>query len=345
MTPGIAFEVGTPSLTLSVGYAPRITVPFNVGDFQLAVLNRATFQAEWRPDPLWTVTALGIFVVGDYSQLVPASTPGGAGPLPPVLNPVRSFETYPYVGIDTVLRVETALSHRSHLRLGGGYFDVGGTGTAGQIAQPRTWGPQAEAGFDWDASRAATLSTAVVARNWMMVGDFSIFLASFSESWKQAWSQEFSTRVLAGAGLSNRDIESVTALSHVAPVAGLQIDYHPESREGFRLTLDATLAPTWTRTCEIPYQRFVASLTLGWRPSEAWQLGLLLSGVLAPYSVRAPESYGTAGLSANYAPLPFLILTLGGFTQVQFQGSDATTGAFRQWTGYFSVALVDRLAL
>ncbi len=222
---------------------------------------------------------------------------------------------------------------------------MGGTGTAGQLAQPRTWGPQAEAAFAWDASRNATLTTTLAAQDWIMDGGFSIPLASLTESWKQAWTQEISTRVAAGAGLSNRDIESQTALSHLAPMAALQLDYHPESKEGLRLTLDAALAPYVDTYLRIPYQRFVASLTLGWRPSDAWQLGLLLSGVLAPYTVRAPESYGSAGVSANFAPLPFLVLTLGGFTQVQFQGPPGTTGAFRQWTGYFSLALVDRLVL
>ncbi len=170
VTPGVALELRSSRFNLSVGYAPRLTVPFNTGEFQLAVLNRATFQAVWQADPNWKLTALGLFVVGDYSQLLPASTPGGAGPPPPVLNPVRSFQTYPYVGIDTMLRVDGTLSPRTRLRLGGGYFDVGGVGAVGLANQPRTWGPQADAEFAWDASRTATLSTVVKAQDWMMPG-------------------------------------------------------------------------------------------------------------------------------------------------------------------------------
>ena len=117
------------------------------------------------PDPLWTATALGIFVRGRLLQLVPASTPGGAGPPPPVLNPVRSFQTYPYVGIDTFAARRRRLCRVGpRLRLAGGYFDVGGTGTVGEANQPRTWGPQAEGAFAWDASRKATLTTTLAGR-------------------------------------------------------------------------------------------------------------------------------------------------------------------------------------
>jgi hypothetical protein len=345
VTPGLALEVGSSNFSLSVGYAPRFTVPFNVGDFQLAVLNRATLRAVWSADKLWTVTALGIFVVGDYSQLNPASTPGGPGPPPPVLNPVRSFQTYPYVGIDTLLRVEGVISHRSSLRFAGGYFDVGGTGAVGEAAQPRTWGPQAEAAFAWDASHAATLTTTAAAQDWMMVGDFSIILASLSESWKQSWTDEFDTTVSAGLGVSNRDIESRTAAGHIAPLATLRLEYHSDSHDTLRFGLDAALSPYVDTYLRIPYQRFTAGLTIAWRPSDAWQLGASLAAALAPYSVRAPESYGTAGLSASFAPVQFLVFTIGGFTQAQFQGPETSTGAFRQWSVYVSLALLDKLAL
>ena len=68
-------------------------------------------------------------------------------------------------------------------------------------------------------------------------------------------------------------------------------------------------------------------------------------GALAPYTVRVPESYGTAGLSASFAPVPFLVLTDRRIRPGQFQGAADSGGTFRQWTGYFSLTLRDRLAL
>lgn len=345
VTPGIAIEVGSPAFTLSLGYAPRLTIPFDVGYVTLAVLNRATLRAEWRPSELWTVTGLGIFVVGDYSQLLPASTPGGAGPAPPVLNPVRSFQIYPYVGIDTLLRLESVLSRRTLLRVAGGYFDVGGVGELGQANQPRSWGPQAEGSFAWDASRTATLVTTATARDWMMEGGFDILVGTVTESWRQAWSADLDSTIALGAGLANREVESWTAAGHLMPVASLQVDYHPVSQDAPRLTLDVALVPYVDTYLQIAYQRFTGGLRLDWTPSDAWRLQASFLAALAPHSVLAPESYGTGGLSASYAPVEFLILSLGGFTQVQFQGETAGGGAFRQFTTYFSLALRDTFAL
>ena len=342
-TPGLALNLRTSTLDLSMGYAPRLTVPFGTGAFQLAVLNRATFQAAWRVEPNWTLTALGLFVVGDYSQLNPASTPGGAGPPPPVLSPVRSFLTYPYVGIDTTLRVDGTLSPRSRIRLGGGYFDVGGTGPVGQANQPRAWGPQAEAEFSWDAARTATLTTSAKAQDWIMSGNYSTILATVTEAWRQAWTAELETTLAAGPGFSNRTVESRTAAGHVVPVASLRLEYRERVRQPLHVGVEAMLAPYFDPYLGYPYQRFTFGGTIDWRPSDAWQLAASLTAAVAPYTLRVPESYGSAGLSANFAPVPFLILTAGGTSQRQFQGATDGGGTFRQWTAYFSVALHDRI--
>lgn len=345
VTPGIALEVATPSLKLSVGYAPRFTIPFDVGTPALALLNRATLRAEWRASELWSATAEGIFVAGDYSQLVPASTPGGAGPPPPTLNPIRSFQTYAYVGIDALLRIDGVLSQRSRIRLSGGYFDVGGVGEVGQANQPRTWGPQAGAAFDWDASPQATLTTTVAAQDWMMVGDYSVLLATLKEGWRQAWSTELSTTLAAGAGLSNRDVESATAAGHLVPVASIRLDYRQEARQPLTISAEAALGPYVDTYLQIAYQRVTIGGSITWNPSDTWRLNASLSTALVPYSAKAPESYGSGGLSANFAPVQFLILSAGGFTQAQFQGPEATFSAFRQWTVYFSLTLLERIGL
>ena len=345
VTPGLALEVGSPSFALSLGYAPRLTAPFDVGRLQLAVLNRATVRASWDIDPLWTLDARGLFVVGDYSQLMPASTPGGAGPTPPVLNPVRSFLTYPYVGIDTMLGLGATLSPRTRLRVSGGYFDVGGTGEWGQANQPRTWGPQAEAAIDWAATRTGTFTASVTAQDWMMSGDWNVLLAVVTAAWRQRWSSEFDTVISAGPAMSNRDIESSTSFRHLTPAASLRLDYHPETRQALRLSLDATLTPYVDAYLQVPYQRLTATASLDWHPSDAWQVGASLAAALLPYSVLEATSFGNAGASASWAPVRFLVLTAGGFVQSQLGGASPQASGFVQWTGYVSLTLRDRLSL
>ena len=345
VTPGIALEVVTPSLKLSVGYAPRLSIPVNVGTLELAVLNRATLLAVWRADALWSVTAEGIFVFGDYSQLIPASTPGGPGPPPPVLNPVRSFETYPYVGIDAWLRAEGILSARSRIRLALGYFDVGGTGPVGEANQPRAWGPQGDSSFSWDASRNAVLRTAANFQEWNMTGSEYFFLVTLTEGWSQSWTPDFQTTLSGGVGLANRDVETQTAAGHLVPVALASLTYGIDTQKRFKLSLNAGLTPYFDTYARIPYQRITAGASLDWRPSDAWQVEASLNAAFAPYTVKAPESYGTAGLSASFAPVRFLVLSAGAFTQAQIQGDAPTTGAFRQWTAYLSLALRDRFSL
>jgi hypothetical protein len=345
VTPGIALQVVTPSLSLSVGYAPRLTLPVATGNWQLAVLHRATLRAEWRVDTLWTVTALGVFLVGDYSQLVPASTPAGPGPVPPVFDPVRSFQTYPYVGIDTQVRLDGILSPRTRLTFMGGYFDLGGTGPVGEANQPRAWGPQGEVGLSWDPSRKSTLTTTAAGQDWMMSGTENFFITTLTENWRQAWTSEFETTLGLGGGFANREVESRTAAGNIVPVARASMVYQTLSLQPVRLALDLALAPFFDTYVRSPYQRFTLSISLDWHPSDAWRVGASFTGALAPYTLRAPESYGTAGLSASFAPVQFLILTLGAFNQSQFQGATDGGGAFRQFTAYFSLTLIDQLSL
>jgi hypothetical protein len=345
LTPGVALEVGSADVSLSLGYAPRLTIPFDASGSSLAVLNRGTARVSWQTSPHWTLSGAGIFVVGDYSQLVPASTPGGSGPPPPVFNPVRSFETYPYVGIDTLATVDGILSQRTRLRVSAGYFDVGGTGPVGEANQPRTWGPQADGILAWAASRTATLTTAVRGQDWIFAQGETIALGTLTEGWTQAWSADLDTTLTAGVGISNREVETRAALGKVVPVVRLGLGYRLESRQRVALSVEVALAPYVDTYAAIPYQRFTVNAGLDWRPSDAWRVGASLAFALAPYTLKVPESYGTAGVSASYAPLKFLVLTLGGFSQSQFQGETAGGGTFRQWTGYFSLTLHDRLQL
>jgi hypothetical protein len=344
VTPGLALEIGTPSLVLSLGYAPRLTFPFGQGGFELAVLNRATLRAEWQFDPLWTATALGVFVVGDYSQLNPASTPAGPGPPPPVLDPIRTFQTYPYVGIDTLARIDGSLSRRTRLRFAGGYFDSGGTGPIGEVNQPRAWGPQGEVALAWDVARNSTLTTSAAGQDWMM-SDGQTLIVTVTESWRQAWTSGLETTLVLGGGFSNQEVQSRTAAGKLVPIAKASLLYQSEGRHPIRLSLDLGLAPFFDTYVGAPYQRYTLGTSLDWRPSDTWRLSASFTGALAPYTSRAPESYGTAGVSASFSPVPILVLSLGGFSQSQFQGAADGGGAFRQWTAYFSLALREQISL
>jgi len=177
-----------------------------------------------------------------------------------------------------------------------------------------------------------------------MVGDLSILLTSLTESWKQAWTPELDTTLALGAGLSNRDIESLTAAGHFYPVASLRLDYHQQALRPLHVLVEGSLSPYVDTYLQTAYQRVVLRGLIDWRPSQAWQVGASVSVGLAPHSVLAPESYGVVGASAGYAPVPFLIISLGGFSQFQLAGTSPTGTSFRQWTTYFSVTLRDKIA-
>lgn len=344
ISPGLAVEAWLPNFFLTAGYAPRIMIPFDTGSSQVAVLNRATLRATWKFSPLWSITPEGVFVFGDYSQLLPASTPGGPGPPPTQIDPVRTFQTYPYVGIDTRVRLDGQLSPRTRIAAWGGYFDSGGTGTAGELAQPRAWGPQGDVTVAWDASRSATLATSLAAQGWLMSGSEYFFLTTLTEGWTHSWSADLQTTLAAGAGYANREVESRTASGHFVPLVSATLRYRPASTAPLRLSVDAALGPYFDTYARIPYQRITVGGALDWRPSSQWAVAASLAFAMAPYTVRVPESYGSAGVSGSFAPLPFLVLTAGTFTQSQLQGQAAPVGAFRQWTIYLSAMVRDRLS-
>jgi hypothetical protein len=346
IVPGIAIQLATPRLQLSLGYAPRVTIPVNVVDEQLAFLNRATLLASWRLDESWTLSAAGRFVFGEYSQLLPASTPGGAGPPPATLDPVRYFQTYPYEEIDTVLRLEGALSSRSRAWMAAGYFDQGGVGAEGEAAQPRAWGPKGELGFSIDSSRTTRWTTDATGQNWFLSNPSeSIGVATLTEAWTERWSPEVESSLAAGLAIANRNIEAVTSAKHVAPVVRMSLSVVSKSRSPVSLSVAAALEPYVDTYARIPYQRVTGSVTLSWQPSASWQLSASFSGVLVPYTVKAPESYGTSGLSGSFALIRALTISLGAFTQAQFQGPTDSVGAFRQWTIYLSLTWRDTMGL
>ena len=173
-----------------------------------------------------------------------------------MLNPVRSFQTYPYVGIDTLVRVDGILSPRTRFRIAGGYFDVGGTGPVGEANQPRAWGPQGEVALAWDAARNSTLTTSATGQDWIMSGSENFFLVTVTETWRQGWTSELETTLGLGGGFANREVESRTAAGKIVPVARASLAYQSEWRQPLRLSLELALAPFFDTYERIPYQRF-----------------------------------------------------------------------------------------
>jgi hypothetical protein len=243
------------------------------------------------------------------------------------------------------LRAATQISARSRLRFAVGYFDVGGTGTEGALAQPRTWGPTAEGAWEWQVSPTGALTTAANVVDSILIDDAHILLATLRETWTQRWTPDLETTLSGGVATTNTDSNTFLTISHVLPVAGLGLRYFTDARHQFRLAFDAALAPYVDTYIRASYQRVTGTVALDWYPTAKLFLGAYASAAWVPYSVQAPESYGTAGVAATWAPVPFLTLGAGGFGLSQFQGQPVGGGAFRQWTGYLSVTLREKWAL
>ncbi|MEI6225853.1 MAG: hypothetical protein WCS72_13935, partial [Deltaproteobacteria bacterium] len=345
ITPGVGLQTRLPTLGLAAAYGARFSIPINAAGAEVAVLQRGYLRADWKIDPLWLLSVDASGTYGQYSQLVPVATPGGAGGPPPALNPIRSFTTYPYLSLAGALRLEAQLATRSRLRVSAGYVDVGGIGDEGAAAQPRTWGPLASAAFEWDASPFATLTTSAAYQDSILVGNLAVQIGTLTETWRQQWTPDVETTVSAGAAITSTDSATFLTFSHLLPVASAGIGYHTDVRHTLKLGLDVALAPfvdTYLRTA---YQRVTGRLGVDWRPDPALLLGLYVAAALVPYTAGTPDAYGTAGASIAWAPGKIVTFNLGGFSQSQIQGAAATAGAFRQWTAYFSVTLRDILSL
>ncbi len=344
LTPGGAVALKLPTLQFAAGYAARLTLPINTTGPSLAVLSSTYLRADWAASPTWDLAASASGVFGENSQIQPATTPGGSGPPPATLDPVRTFDTYPYVSILATLRATTTLSPRSKLTFSAGWQDVGGVGAAGQVggAQPRTWGPLGDAAWSWKASPTATLTTTGSVVDSILTGDFYILLASIQEGWTQVWTPQLETTFAAGLGASNTNSITFLTVGHLLPVASARLRYFTDEARQLRFVLDASLAPYVDTYARISYQRITGTIGLDWYATTDLFVGAYATAAWVPYSVRAPESYGTTGASIGWAIGKFLTFGAGAFTQAQIQGPTLGPGAFRQWTTYVSLTFRDR---
>jgi hypothetical protein len=345
VTPGASLSVTLPTMRLGLGYGARLSFPINAIGPDLAVLQGAYLRVSWDVSSLWNLSLNGNFTYGDYSQLVPIVTPGAPGAPPSSLSPIRSFSTYPYIGAYASLAATGRLSARLRLRLSAGYSDVGGLGVEGQAAQPRSWGPTADASLDWDVTHTGTLGSSVAFSNSNVVGNFHIMVGTWRESWTERFSKDLEGAISAGAALTSTDSTTFVGFGHLVPVASASIKYYTDVRHAFRLSGDVGLAPFVDTYFNITYQRLTANLALDWYPSSAWVLGAVLGAGYAPAAAPPPQAYGTFGVSGSWAPWAWCTLSAGAFTQTQGTMQTFDLAGFRQWTVYLSVNLTDAIRL
>jgi hypothetical protein len=322
----------------TLSYAPRLYFPAVWHGGPMSVLHRGNARLEWNPSKPWAITLWANGTYGDYSQLVPSSTPGGPGPSPPVLNPIRTFQTYPYLSVDANAQASITFGQRLRLRATAGWFDVGGVGTAGQESQPRTWGPRADATVDVFAGPRAILSTSFAAMDSELVGGASVRIAAGAETWSHRWAGSFDTSVTLGAAWVNNPPTASVTVNHVIPVAGIKMTFVQSSRDLFRLVIEAGLGPYVDTYLQAAYQRLTGRIGAEWFFGKNWKLEASLASALVPFTIRAPESYAVAGASAAWSPWRWTTLLAGGFAQTQLGGA-SSSNRFVQLTGYLSVSV------
>ncbi len=336
VVPGISlFSVGHKA-QFTLSYAPRLYFPAVYHGVGMSILNRARLRLDWSPSKAWAFAVWGSGTYGDYSQLVPSSTPGGPGPAPPTLDPIRTFSSFPYLAVDVNGSVTASLGRRLRLRLAGGWVDVGGVGEAGQEAQPRTWGPRASAALDILMGSSATLSATFAATDSELVGGSAIRIAAGAGSWTQRWSGSLDTSVSLGVAFVNNPPMASATLGHVLPVAGLKLTWVDPSRDLFRVIAELGLGPYVDTYLQAAYQRITGRVGAEWFFRKDWKLEVSLASALVPFTIRAPESYGVLGASAVWSPARWATLLAGGYAQTQLAGGTGTR--FVQVTGYVSAS-------
>ncbi len=336
VVPGLALFAFGHKAQFTLSYAPRLYFPAVWHGGPMSVLQRARARLDWAPSSSWALAAWGNGTYGDYSQLVPSSTPGGPGPSPPVLDPVRSYSTYPYLAVDVNASAAFSFRRGARLRAAAGWFDVGGLGTAGQQSQPRTWGPRGDLALDVGVGTSAALTTTLAAIDSQLVGGGAVRLAAGTETWTQRWSAGLDTSVSLGAALVNNPPAAAVTVGHVIPVAGIRLTWVHSSRDMVRVIADLGLGPYVDTYLQAAYQRLTGRVGAEWFIGRRWKLEASLAAALTPFTIRQAESYTVAGASAVWTPVRWCSLLAGGFAQTQLTGPSANR--FVQLTGYLSAS-------
>ncbi len=335
--PGLSFYSFGRKAQFTLSYVPRIYFPAVYHGASPSVLERANARVDWTPSTAWALAAWGNGIYGDYSQLVPSSTPGGPGPQTVTIQPIRSYSTYPYMSVDVNGSAAVSIRQRVRLRVAAGWFDLGGIGDAGQAAQPRTWGPRADASLDLFLGTRTTLSTTAAGTNNWLVGGYAIRVLAGAETWTQRWTAQLDTLVTVGVAAVNNPAIAAVSMGNFLPVAGAKVVWTQPSHDTIRLMAELGLGPYIDTYVQAAYQRITWRLGADWYMGRDWKFEGSLAGALVPYLVRAPESYGVLGASATWSPLRWLSLLGGGYVQTQL--ASASTSRFVQVTGYLGVSV------
>lgn len=334
--PGISLHSFGHKAQFTLSYVPRLYFPAVYHGGPMSVLQRASARLELSPSKAWALAAWANGTYGDYSQLVPSSTPGGPGPSPPSLQPVRTYSTYPYLSVDVNASAAVNLGRRLRVRASGGWFDVGGVGEVGQLNQPRTWGPRGDATVDVFVGQRAILSTTVAAISSQLVGGAAIRIVAGAETWSQRWSGNLETSVSLGVAAVNNPPAASVTVGHFLPVAGLKATWVQSSRDMVRFIAEVGLGPYVDTYLQAAYQRITCRLGGEWFVGKKWKMEASLASALVPFTIRAPESYAVLGASAVWTPVRWVSLLAGGFAQTQLTGP--SDSRFVQLTGYVSAS-------
>lgn len=338
VVPGITLYSNGHKAQLTVSYVPRLYFPAVWHGGPMSVLQRAGARLEWSPSKAWTLAAWGTGVYGDYSQLVPSSTPGGTGAPPASLQPVRTFSTYPYVSVDVNASAAVNLRQRLRLRATVGWFDWGGIGEVGQQNQPRTWGPRGDVSADVSVGARAVLTTTLAGQSAQLVGGGAVRILAGAETWSHRWSGSLETAASLGAAAVNNPPAASVTVGNFIPVAGLRATWVQSTRDLVRLTGEIGLGPYVDTYLGAAYQRLTGRLGAEWFIARQWKLEASLAAALVPFTIRAPESYAVLGASALWTPARWVTVMAGGFSQSQLDGGEG--GRFLQLTGYLSASFV-----
>jgi hypothetical protein len=346
LTPGVAVNADVGAWTFALAYAPRLTLPELSQGRPLLVLNNATAQIIWHTTPAWTLVAQAAGSYGDQNQLTTTTSPGtppspGNPGTPPT--PVTSFAVYRYIGLSTWLRAAGQLSASTTLRLGAGYTDVGGLDEAGQVAQPRTWGPLGAASLEVDLSARDRLTTTVSGQLARFVGGASVLMGTLTESYRWRAIRGMEVVFTGGAAMTSTTPTTKLDFGHVLPVASATLVFSngEQTRQPFRVNLELGLGPYIDPLVEVAYQRLTTAVGLEWRPSETWVVSGTFSGALVPYSDQPTQTYGSAGLAGGFIPWRWFQLNASVFTSRQFAGAALQVDNFTQFTFLFSATLRD----
>lgn len=338
VVPGITLTSFGHRAQFTLSYVPRLYVPAVYHGGPLSVLQRAVTRLDWNPSKAWALAAWGSGTYGDYSQLVPSSTPGGPGPSSPTLEPVRSYSTYRYLNADANLSAAWNVRDRMRLRATAGYFAVGGLGVEGEKAQPSSWGPRADASLDLVVGHGATITTTVAGIRTSLAGGAYVGLAAGAETWSQRWSAHLETSVSLGLALVNNPPAASVTVGHWIPVAGVKATWVRSSRDMVRFIADLSLGPYVDAYVQAAYQRLTGRVGAEWFVGRKWKLEASLAAALVPFTIQAPESYTVLGASVVWTPVRWASVMAGAFAQTQLTGP--ADNRFVQLTGYLSASFV-----